>query len=156
MNATWIVTANAGKARIFCQHEPTGQLEEVADLADDAARLRTVDTETDRLGPLAAGGSTHNTGGRLPTSGYEPAATPARHEMEKFARTVATCLLAARREERFEHLVLSASPEFLGMLRPLLDDEVRATLDLEVARDYTQASGHELNEHIRRHRNAAS
>jgi hypothetical protein len=50
------VVANAGRARIFA--EPGGnadsnnsELEEINDMVNAAVRLRTAETETDRLGP---------------------------------------------------------------------------------------------------------
>jgi protein required for attachment to host cells len=152
MGTNWIVTANAGRARIFCQQGIAGEPREVADLIDDAVRLRTSDTETDRLGPTAAAGSHHNTGGTVPNKTWEPQQTPVEHEMERSARHVASYLLTARRKGEFEQLIVFASPDFLGLLRQFFDPVVKDCIEFEVARDYTQADARQMNEYVQQHR----
>ncbi len=51
MDTTWIVIANAGRARIFSREGAADALHEVDDMVNAAVRLRTAETETDRLGP---------------------------------------------------------------------------------------------------------
>lgn len=148
MDAIWIVSANASRARAFSQASPSAALEEINDMVDDAVRLRTAETESDRLGPLAAGKSPHNVGAATPQSGYEPNQTPAEHRTEIFARDVADFLLRAYREQRYRQLVLIASPEFLGTLRTLLAPEVRQAVSLEINKDYTHCSATQLGEHV--------
>jgi len=46
MDATGIVSANAGRARIFSQAQHNQKLEEVRDMVNTAARPRTVETES--------------------------------------------------------------------------------------------------------------
>ena len=58
MDTTWIVTANAGRARFFSQAAPSASLEEVEDMINSGARLRTSESESDKIGPTAAGKST--------------------------------------------------------------------------------------------------
>lgn len=144
MDATWIVTANASRARFFCQARPKDALEEINDMANTAARLRTSDTETDRMGPTAATKSQHNVGGATPNKTYQPAQMPAQHEMELFARDVAGFLLKGYQEGRFKRLSLFSSPEFLGMLRKQLHPEVKSATSLEINKDYTQLAARQL------------
>ncbi|HZX30762.1 MAG TPA: host attachment protein [Rhodocyclaceae bacterium] len=152
MTATWIVSANAGRARIFSQERPTEPLTEVGDMVDTAARLRTADTETDRLGATSATKSAHNTGGAAPNKTYEPHQTPAEHEMESFARSVAAFLLQGHQQGRFQRLALAASPQFLGVLRQLLDPGVKSAVSLEINKDYTHCTPAELRDHLQQHR----
>lgn len=50
MDATWIVAANASRARFFAEPVPTEKLQEIGDMINDAARLKTSESETDRVG----------------------------------------------------------------------------------------------------------
>ena len=149
---TWIVSANAGRARFFSQANASAPLEEVKDMTNNAVRLRTSETETDDLGLRSASDSPHSVGAPRPQSGYEPPQTPAEHQTEIFARDVADYLLQAYREGRYGHLCLTASPEFLGVLRKLLDPSIASAITLEVNKDYTRSNAIQLREQIRSHK----
>jgi hypothetical protein len=47
MHATWIVSANASRARVFAQSQSAGPLDEISDLVHEESRLRDRDLETD-------------------------------------------------------------------------------------------------------------
>lgn len=150
MNATWIVSANASRARFFAQTDLTEPLEEVNDMINDAARQGVLDLgESDKLGPTAAGKSSHDVGGALPTKLYQPPQSPEKHEAELFARDIAGYLRDAYREGRFEKITLVVSPQFLGMLRKLLDPALESAVSLEIDKDYTQFSPEQLREQIK-------
>ena len=149
MDATWIVSANAGRARFFSQAGAAANLEEVEDMINSGARLRTVETESDKIGPTSATKSMHNTGGPLPNKAYEPHQTPVEHATELFAKTVAQFLLKGQQQGRFRKINIVASPQFLGILRQQLDANVASAVSLEINKDYTQASPAELQQHLR-------
>jgi protein required for attachment to host cells len=150
MNATWIVSANAGRARFFSQTDWAEPLEEINDMINDAVRQGVLDLDvSDKLDPTAAGKSVHNTGGALPNKLYEPAQSPDKHEAERFARDIAGYLREAYREGRFQQITLVVSPQFLGMLRKLLDPALESAVNLEIDKDYTQFSPEQLREQIR-------
>jgi protein required for attachment to host cells len=161
MQTTWIISANAGRARFFAESDPSAPLEEIQDMINDAARMRDIDINTDGVGPTSASGSSHNIGGNeaagfahnaksgAPNKAYQPAQTPEQHEAEKFARDIAKYLLDAHRDGRYQHLVISASPHFLGELRSLLDPQIKPLIKLEINKDYTHSSGQELREQLR-------
>jgi protein required for attachment to host cells len=151
VDTTWIVSANAGRARFFSEANSAGALEEIDDMVNTAARLRTVETETDQLGQRAASKSRHSVGAPTQPSGYEPNQSPAEHQTEIFARNVAASLLQRHQQGRFQKLILIASPEFLGVLRKLLDPKLESVVSLEINKDYTQFNAKELREHIRAH-----
>src|SRR4051812_5709902 len=148
MESTWIVTANAGRARIFSEEQSGAPLEEINDMVNTAVRLRTVETETDQLGQRAASKSRHSVGAPTQPSGYEPNQSPAEHQTELFARNLAGFLLQSYQEGRFGQLVLIASPEFLGVLRKLLHQKIESAVTLEINKDYTQFDAKQLREHI--------
>lgn len=120
-------------------------------MANPAVHLRTSDTESDKIGLLAAAKSQHNVGAPRPGSGYEPNQTPDEHQTELFARNVASFLLQGRQESRYQQLSLVASPQFLGVLRKLLDPNLKSLVNLEINKDYTQSGGRELLEQIQAH-----
>ena len=132
-------------------------------MVNNGARLRTAESETDRLGPTAAGKSSHNIGGTqgvaaahnagagAPNKQYEPNTTPAEHETELFAKEISHFLLKAQQEGRYQNLILSASPQFLGTLRLNLDQHVKAAIKHECNKDYTQVPPHQLREQLQAH-----
>jgi protein required for attachment to host cells len=160
MQTTWIISANAGRARFFSESDPAEPLQEIEDMINDAARLRALDMETDKMGPTAATNSSHNIGGTqgagfahnakagAPNKTYQPAQTPAQHETEKFARDISHYLMEAHQQGRFQQLVISASPEFLGALRSCLDPQIKPLIKLEVNKDYTQSNAQQLREQL--------
>ncbi len=149
MQTTWFITANAGRARIFSETDPKEPLLEVSDMDNATVRLHDADYVSDKVGPKAAGKSSHGIGAGEGASGapnktYQPAQTPSEHEAEQFARDISEYLLQAHQEGRFRHLVISASPEFLGALRSVLDPQLKSLVTLEVNKDYTQYDAQQL------------
>lgn len=152
MDTTWIITANASRVRIFSE-AGNGRLQEVKDMVDDRVRMRAMETQTDQpVDPKAASGSINNTGGALPGSTYQPAKTPVQHETEIFAREVCAELQQAYNQQRFTELVLSASPEFLGVLRKQLSQQLQQAIVFELNKDYTQLSPDQLQAQLQAQR----
>ena len=152
MNRTWIVAANAGRARFFSQQNAAAGLEEVSDMANTAARLDMRDLASDEMGQRAASKSRHGVGQPTQPSGYQPHQTPAQHQTELFARDVAGFLREAQKDGKFADLFLVASPEFLGELRRQLDEHLQSAVRLQIDKDYTHFNGAELKSRIEAHR----
>jgi protein required for attachment to host cells len=160
MQTTWIITANAGRARFFSESDPAKPLQELEDMVNSAVRLRDIETQTDETGPTAATNSSHNIGGAegvglahnakagAPNKAYQPAQTPAEHETERFAKDVSHYLLKAHQEGRFDSLVISASPQFLGALRSFMDTQVKSLIKREFNKDYTHFNAQQLREQL--------
>lgn len=160
MQTTWIISANAGRARFFEESDPSEPLQEVEDMVNSAVRLRVLETESDKFGPTAAGKSGHNIGGTqgvglahnvgvgAPNKTYQPAHTPAEQEAEQFVKDISKYLVQAHQEGRFARLVISASPQFLGALRSFLDPHIKALIALEFNKDYTHFNARELREQL--------
>ena len=151
MDTTWIVSADAGRARIYAESHPNKPLQEVEDMVNGAARMRDSDINTDGMSPLSAGKSSHGTGGALPGSQYEPQTTPEQHNAEIFAKDVTGFLLKAQRDGKFQKLALVASPKFLGQLRAVLDPQLKSLVSFEISKDYTHSTGQQLQEQIKAH-----
>lgn len=151
MDTTWIVSADAGRARIFSEQNSSKPLQEIEDMVNGAARLRDVDINTDGTGPLSAGKSSHSTDGALPTNAYEPQTTPEQHNAEIFAKEVSGFLLQAKNAGKFQKLALVASPKFLGLLRVALDPQLKNLISMEINKDYTHSNAQQLQEQIKAH-----
>lgn len=163
MPTTWILSANAGRARFFAESDPAQPLQEIEDMVSSGAQLRTEDTETDKLSPTAASSSRHSIGGNegagmahnakagAPNKLYQPAQTPDQHQAELFARDVSNFLLKGHQDGRFQSLIIAASPEFLGTLRPHLDAQVKGLIKSEFNKDYTHSNAQQLREQLHAH-----
>ena len=129
-------------------------------MVNSAVRLRVLETESDKIGPTAATNSGHNIGGTqgvgwahngkvgAPNKAYQPAHTPAEQEAEQFAKDISHYLMSAHQEGRFQQLVISASPQFLGALRSFLDPHIKPLIKLELNKDYTSFNAQQLREHL--------
>lgn len=148
MTNLWIVTANAGCAQFFSQQDPASPLEKVGEIVNDKSSLHTSETETDRLGQHSASKSQHSVGAPTQPSGYQPNQTPAEHNTELFARNISRFLLHGYQDGHFQRIVLMASPEFLGVLRAVLDTRLMAVVTTEINKDYTRCSPQELSAHL--------
>ncbi len=144
MKSLWIVSANAGHAIFLSWHGISAPLRVVGELSNDKAGLQAAETESDRIGQHSASNSIHSVGAPTQPSGYQPNQTPAEHHAELFARSISRYLMNAYHNGQFMQLALVASPEFLGVLRQTLDNQLMALVSVEINKDYTGSSPEEL------------
>jgi protein required for attachment to host cells len=134
-SGTRVVVADRGEAR-FYDVGTASTLQIAGRLVDPIARLHDRDLVSDRPGrvfnraPPATG--RRGAGARHATDGER---SPRKHEATLFARRIGAELERARRQGRFEKLVLIAGPPFLGELRSSLPKSLRAMTVAEVAKD---------------------
>jgi protein required for attachment to host cells len=152
METTWIVTADAGRARIFAESDPSQPLQEVEDMVNEMGRMRPTEIYTDNVGPTAGTRSIHNTGGQVPNKQYEQPTSPEEQARISFANAVAGALLKGHQERRFQKLTLIAEPKFLGVLRTALDPQLKPLVSHEINKDFTHSNGHQLREQIKAHK----
>jgi protein required for attachment to host cells len=105
-------------------------------LEDADAHLHDRDLKSDRPGRVfnpapATGGrrgavAHHSTGGER---------SPRKVEARRFARRIAVVLDEARRQHRYDRLVVMAPPTFLGLLREEMPAAVHAMLTAEIGKD---------------------
>lgn len=151
MDTTWIVTADEGRARIFSESDPAGPLQEIDAMVNTGARLHTLEIISDKMSPRAAGASIHGTGGARPSNQYQPQQTPEDREAEAFAMSISAYLLRAWQAGQFQKLELFAAPRFLGVLRMALDPQIKPLVRLEIDKDYTHLSAHQLRAQVHAH-----
>ena len=134
---TWILIANGTTARIL---ENTGRgkgLNAVAGKVWHAPEKTAYESEQ---------GTTNSSVGRSKHR-MAPHNTPDKEEAG-FAQQLAERLSQALAGGEFDDLVLSAAPHMLGLLRPALDAQVRATVIEELPKDLVKTPDADLEGHF--------
>lgn len=129
MSNTWIVVADACRARIFSADKPAGPLQEIETLSNPQARLHEGDLVSDKGGrDNDRNGSSHGLGN----------ANSAKEETaNRFAGEVCARLEDGRQRKAFSKLYVIGGPRFLGMLRKHQSAALRSLISDEIAKDLT-------------------
>ena len=139
MQKTWILAAHRGGAK-FYEHTTPGSLRLVQEIDHPIGRLHNRDLVSDGPGRIGYEG------------GNVAMATPqvdrVREEAQRFARSLAEALAAARVARSFERLILVAEPHFLGLLRAALDGPTASTVMGSVANELTAAPPQVVKQHL--------
>ncbi|MFY9974520.1 MAG: host attachment protein [Chromatiaceae bacterium] len=106
---TWILVADASRARIFAAEKALSPLEEIRALTSPEGRLHEGDLVSDK------GGRDRNPG--VGAHGFNVEDEHKQDNAERFAAQVCHELEAARNAGEFRKLYVVAAPGFLGMLR---------------------------------------
>jgi len=137
MKTTWIVAADASRARVL-QVADRERLDEIENLVNPEGRLQDRELTTDANPRL------HGPGGM--SAREEPSAVE--HAVELFAKRVGDYLEKARTDHRFDELVLVAPPKFLGALRKELGKEVGKLVADELPKDLSWFNERELERYF--------
>jgi protein required for attachment to host cells len=132
MTTTWIVVADACRARLMSAHRPDGALHETEALANPEARLHEGDLVSDR------GGRDSNRDGS--THGLDTGDKAKSESADRFAAEVCERLEEGRRRSAFSRLYVVGAPAFLGLMRKHQSNALRGTIVGEVAKDITTQS----------------
>jgi protein required for attachment to host cells len=143
MPLTWIVVADAARARILHLIGHKSGLEEVHDMVNPEARLKGRDLVTDRHG------STHDRKGDGRPGMGENAEANSRIE-KAFAKEVSGRLRELCLEHGVQSLVLAAPPKFLGELRRQMDRRTAALVRQTINKDLSLLSPREIKHHLDR------
>jgi protein required for attachment to host cells len=139
---SYVLVADSGRARIL---KSTGRrlsprLIEIERLERPTVHRMARELTTDLSGRVYGGGSRVKFGPRVSArSGAQSDYDPRTVEIERFARLLASHLARAQRRERIDELVLIAEPQFLGLLRRTLPEQMRRLISREVPRDLVAA-----------------
>jgi protein required for attachment to host cells len=129
MSSTWIVVADACRARFFSADKPAGPLSEIETLSNPEARLHEGDLVSDRNGrDTATAGGSHSLGN---------ANTAKQENANRFAGEVCAHLESGRQRHAFDKLYVLGAPAFLGMLRKHQSNALRNLISDEIAKDLT-------------------
>jgi protein required for attachment to host cells len=138
---TWVLIADATRARVF---ENTGKgtgLTIVHDMTLDAELLPSHELGTDRPGRSfdSVGSGRH---------AMESPSDLHREQKRQFARRIAEAIEEQLVTKSFDRLVLVAPPVTMGDLRAALPDKVKTVVAAEVVADLTRTPASELPGHL--------
>lgn len=129
MSSTWIVVADANRARIFSADKPAGPLFEMETLSNPQVRLHEGDLVTDRGGRDSnRNGARHGLGGER---------TAKDEQINRFAGEVCARLETGRQQNAFERLYVLGAPAFLGLMRKHQSNGLRRLIQHEINKDVT-------------------
>ncbi|TVR31458.1 MAG: host attachment protein [Spirochaetaceae bacterium] len=132
---TCIVVADAARARFFARDGD--KLEERESLLHAEGRMHEGDLVTDK------GADVHESTAPSARSGHT-AERARKHEAEVFAKQVAERVHHERVGGQLDHLIVVASPGFLGLLRDKLDKPTSKLLAHTVDKDLSKARPEEI------------
>jgi protein required for attachment to host cells len=143
MTSTWILVADAARARLF---ETTGRSEpwqEVACFANPDGRAPGRHATTERAPRVneSMGGARH---------AIEPHTTLRDKSTDQFAHMLGDALQRGHDDHRYQHLVLVAPPRFLGTLHGVLDKALRERISGELQNDFTALDELDVRERVMR------
>lgn len=144
MKKTWILIANAERARCFERHATNHSLTELADFVHPLPHLTDAPSAGDLTG---AAGKGHGRTGHAGTQ-FEPHTEAHAKERGSFARELAAYLNEGVSKQHCNDLVLIASSPMLGELKPCLSSAATSVLRASVASDLTSYLGAELKERV--------
>jgi protein required for attachment to host cells len=141
---TWVLIADAARARVFETRGKGTGLTAVEDLALDAALAPSREIGSDRPGRSfdSVGTGRH---------AMESPSDPHREQKRQFARRIAEAIEARQAARSFDRLVVVAPPVTMGDLRAVLSDKVKAAVTAEVVANLTKTPASELPAHLAEH-----
>jgi protein required for attachment to host cells len=146
MQDTWVMVANAARARCFERRDSDGVLKELADYVHPESRQKGVDLGTDRGGHVDQGTCAGGGGGTQLDARTDLRAK----EHDSFARQLAKVINDAVAGGRCHALVLMASNPFLGEVKSHLSPHADRLLQAAIPSDLTSFEGRELQRRVDR------
>jgi len=137
---TWIVLADAATARIYQPQADGRDWTPIAELNHPESRAKESELGRDKPGRVKQSGGSRAAMER-PTPRKEV-------EIEKFARQIVKTLDDALLRKAYDHLVLAAPPELVGVLRKLLPRRVEDRIAATVEKDYVHLDPPEARDRL--------
>ena len=139
---TCIVIANGTKARLYFNDGPGHGLKARPDLDMARKEQHARDIQSDKPGRSfeSQGGARH---------AIEYASDPQRVAERRFLGDIIARLRELEHDSAFDRLVLVASPKVLGDMRRLLPRSLGAKIYVDVNKDLTHLSDHDLVQHLK-------
>lgn len=143
MSSTWIVVADASRARIFKADTPSGGMTEIETLAHPESRQHEGDLVSDRSGHVVSSTTGGHNFGRDEEWKHEAA--------NRFAIEVCGHLEKGHNAGSYGKLYLIAAPAFLGLLRQHMGKPVQGLVSDEIAKDLTTADDAQIRAQLPEH-----
>ncbi|MEC5397317.1 host attachment protein [Uliginosibacterium sp. H1] len=144
MHTTWVIAADASRARIFeLEDRKISAVHTVKEFEHKQGRAHIREINTDADGRF---------GGRDGQSHVsQPAVDAAQHEMDVFSKIVGDYLDKAAQERRYERLWVLAPPKLLGLIRQNLGKKAAGLVEEEIAKDISWFDERDIQDYLRRH-----
>ncbi len=142
MMNTWVVVADATRARFFATDNARGPLRELETMVHPEGRMHIQDLTSDLPGRASDG---MGQGGR---HGLDGGNGLRQHETQSFARSIATRLSAARRDGALHQLLIASAPALLGAVRAALDPDTARCVVFESDKNLAQLSPEDIRRHL--------
>ncbi len=138
---TWILIADATRARILKNDGPGRGIEAVEGLVFRSEHRKLGEIMADRPGRVfeSAGSLRH---------GLEYASDAVREDDRAFAKSLVSVLQNALGRKEYDRLVIVASNRMLGEIRAALPEKVKASVYAEIGKDLTQIPNSDLPKHL--------
>ena len=143
MTKTWILVADASRARVFEVLDRDETLQEIEDFVNPAGRQGERELRTDARGRYFGKGE------QMQGHTAAPNTDPTTHENQLFAKTIADYLDRARVSRRYERLCLIAAPKFLGLLRDELGKDVGHLVYEALDKDISWLDSRRVQDYVR-------
>jgi len=137
---TWVLIADAGRARVLEGRGPGHGLKPISNLTFDNPRPEHEPGGSDRGRSFESASPTRHA--------IEPTSDPDRLSMARFAAELVERLEEQRTAKAFDRLVLVAPAKMMGELRQAVGDALGRMVDGEVIADLTRVPDHEVAAHL--------
>lgn len=142
---TWLLIADASKARIFAMHKVRvfreknpNDLELIGAYNHENSRKKGSELNSDRMGEFGSGT-------------FVEATSPKLHEAQQFAHELLGHLETGRKENNYRDLIIVAPPAFMGLLHKHMPHGVNKLISQKIEKDYTHCEGRELLQNLLTH-----
>ncbi len=137
---TWVLIADAGRARVLEGRGPGHGLKVVPDMTFDNPRPEHEPGGGERGRSFESASPTRHA--------MEPTSDPARLDQARFAGELVRRLDERRAAKAFDRLILVAPAKMMGDLRQAVGDALGRMVDGEVIADLTRVPDHEVAAHL--------
>ncbi len=136
MQNSWVLVANGSQARIFNLDGPQKSITLVKEFTHPESRMKTDKLSSDRLGNYGSSS--------VGNSSYTEPTDPKSYEFERFAMELAKVLDEGRSANKFDKVVLVASPHFLGLIKQNLSEQLSKAVSHTIQKDYTAVNERDM------------
>ena len=146
MQKTWVLAADASRARIF-QMVGRNNIEEIEAFVHPEGRQKNRELRTDAVGQYFSKGA-QASNAQMGHSAIE-ATEPTEHEAQLFSKSLGDYLDKARTQRKYDRLCLIAPPKFLGLVRQNLSKDAQRMIDKEVPKDISWFNPRDIENYIK-------
>jgi len=143
MQNSWVLVANGSQARLFNLDQAKKNITLLKEFEHPESRMKTDKLSSDRSGNFG--------GSNIGSGSFNEATDPKSYEHERFAMELAKTLDEGRAANKFEKVVLVASPHFLGLLKQNMSDQLGKTVSHTIQKDYTAIHDRDMLGQIKAH-----